>query len=141
MRPLTATRPKPLVKVAGKPLLDHSLDRLEAGCIEKVVINVQCLPDTLIAHVKARKSPMEILISDERDKLLETVGGLVKALPMLGDRPLLCANSDNIWIDGPQDSIEMLASHWDDEKMDALLLLVRSEEHTSELQSLMRISY
>src|SRR3546814_5509821 len=67
---------------------------------------------------------MEILISDERDKLLETGGGLVKALPMLGDRPFLCANSDNIWIDGPQDSIEMLASHWDDEKMDALLLLV-----------------
>src|SRR3546814_15442660 len=84
MRPLTATRPKPLVKVAGKPLLDHALDRLEAGGIEKVVINVHYLPDTLIAHVKARKSPMEILISDERDKLLETGGGLVKALPMLG---------------------------------------------------------
>jgi MurNAc alpha-1-phosphate uridylyltransferase len=113
-----------LVKVAGKPLLDHALDRLEAGGIQKTVVNVHYLPDTLIAHVRARKSPMEIVISDERDKLLETGGGLVKALPMLGEEPFICANSDNIWIDGPQDSIEMLSSHWDDEKMDALLLLV-----------------
>lgn len=124
MRPLTATRPKPLVKVVGKPLLDHALERLEAGGIKRAVVNVHYLPDALIAHVKARRSPMEILISDEREKLLETGGGLVKALPMLGDEPFICANSDNIWIDGPQDSIAMLSSHWDDEKMDALLLLV-----------------
>lgn len=124
MRPLTATRPKPLVKVAGKPLLDHALERLEAGGIEKTVVNVHYLPDALIAHVRGRKSPMDILISDERDKLLETGGGLVKAQPMLGDAPFICANSDNIWIDGPQDSIAMLAKHWDDAKMDALLLLV-----------------
>ncbi|HKX36404.1 MAG TPA: sugar phosphate nucleotidyltransferase, partial [Rhizorhapis sp.] len=77
MRPLTATRPKPLVKVAGKPLLDHALDRLEAGGIQKTVVNVHYLPDALIAHVRARKSPMELVISDERDKLLETGGGLV----------------------------------------------------------------
>lgn len=124
MRPLTATRPKPMVKVAGKPLIDHALERLEAGGIERTVVNVHYLPDALIAHVRARKSPMEILISDERAKLLETGGGLVRALPLLGDAPFICANSDNIWIDGPQDSIHMLGAHWDDEKMDALLLLV-----------------
>lgn len=124
MRPLTATRPKPLVKVAGKPLLDHALDRLEAGGIQKTVVNVHYLPDALIAHVRARKSSMDIVISDERDKLLETGGGLVKALPVLGEEPFICANSDNIWIDGPEDTIEMLGSHWNDEKMDALLLLV-----------------
>src|SRR3546814_18379202 len=101
-----------------------SSDLLEAGGIEKVVINVHYLPDTLIAHVKARKSPMEILISDERAKLLETGGGLVKALPMLGDRPFLCANSDNIRLDGPQSSIEILARHWDYGTMVAFLLLV-----------------
>ncbi|MCF8708018.1 nucleotidyltransferase family protein [Rhizorhapis sp. SPR117] len=124
MRPLTATRPKPLVRVAGKPLIDHALARLEAGGIERTVVNVHYLPDTLIAHVRARKTPMEILISDEREKLLETGGGLVRAMPLLGDAPFLCVNSDNIWIDGPQDSIAMLGSHWDDDKMDALLLLV-----------------
>src|SRR3546814_13088539 len=124
MRPLTATRPKPLVKVAGKPLLDHALDRLEAGGIEKVVINVHYLPDTLIAHVTARKRPMEILISDERDKLLETGGGLVTALPMLGARPFVCANSEHLWIHAPPDSTEMLARHWDEKNMEAILLLV-----------------
>lgn len=124
MRPLTATRPKPLVKVAGKALIDHALDRLEAGGITRMVINVHYLADTVAAHVKARKSPMEILISDERAKLLETGGGLMKAAPLLGDQPFVCANSDNIWIDGPRDSVRLLSSLWDDERMDALLLLV-----------------
>lgn len=124
MRPLTATRPKPLVRVAGRPLLDHALDKLEASGIERTIINVHYLPDTIIAHVKARKSPMEILISDERDKLLETGGGLMKAAPLLGDAPFLCANSDNLWIDGPCNSITLLAGLWDDARMDALLLMI-----------------
>ncbi|MEZ5656054.1 MAG: nucleotidyltransferase family protein [Sphingobium sp.] len=124
MRPLTATRPKPLVKVAGRPLMDHALDRLEAAGIERVIVNVHYLPDTIIAHMKARKSPMEVLISDERDKLLETGGGLMKAAALLGDEPFLCANSDNLWVDGPRDSIAMLADLWDDARMDALLLVV-----------------
>jgi len=124
MRPLTATRPKPLVRVAGKALMDHALDRLEAGGIERTIVNVHYLADTVIAHVKARRTPMEILISDERGKLLETGGGLMKAAPLLGDWPFLCANSDNIWIDGPQESISMLSGLWDDDRMDALLLLV-----------------
>lgn len=124
MRPLTATRPKPLVKVAGKALIDHALDRLEAGGIERVVVNVHYFADHVESHLKARKSPMDILISDERARLLETGGGLMKAAPLLGDKPFLCANSDNLWIDGPRDSIAMLADLWDDSRMDALLLVV-----------------
>ncbi|OYW88307.1 MAG: mannose-1-phosphate guanylyltransferase [Sphingobium sp. 32-64-5] len=124
MRPLTATRPKPLVRVAGAALMDHALARLETGGIGRTIVNVHYLADAVIAHVRARKSPMEILISDERDKLLETGGGLMKAAPLLGDAPFLCANSDNLWIDGPQESVAMLSELWDDARMDALLLLV-----------------
>lgn len=124
MRPLTATRPKPLVKVARKPLMDHALDRIEAAGLEKVVVNVHYLADTVEAHLRTRKGPMEIMVSDERERLLETGGGLMKAAPLLGDEPFLCANSDNLWIDGPRDSIAMLAELWDDARMDALLLVV-----------------
>lgn len=124
MRPLTATRPKPLVKVAGQPLMDHALDRLEAGGIRKVVVNVHYLADTVEAHLRARKSGAEFLISDERAKLLETGGGLVHAKPLLGDKPFVCANSDNLWIDGPQDTLALMQRHWDADRMDALLLLV-----------------
>ena len=124
MRPLTATRPKPLVKVAGKPLMDHALDRLEAGGIHKVVVNVHYLADTVEAHLKARRCGTEFIISDERGKLLETGGGLMKAKPLLGDRPFFCANSDNLWIDGPQETLGAMQRVWDAERMDALLLLV-----------------
>ncbi|MEJ7926613.1 nucleotidyltransferase family protein [Sphingobium sp. AN641] len=124
MRPLTATRPKPLVKVAGKPLIDHALDRLEAGGIRRAVINVHYLADTVEAHLRTRKSAMTHVISDERSKLLETGGGLVKAMPLLGHAPFFCVNSDNFWIDGPQDTLAMMRGLWDPERMDALLLLV-----------------
>lgn len=124
MRPLTATRPKPLVRVAGKALIDHALDKIEAAGIGRVIVNVHYLPDSVIAHLNARKSGAEYLISDERDKLLETGGGLMKAASLLGDQPFLCANSDNLWVDGPRDSILMLAELWDDAKMDALLLMI-----------------
>jgi len=124
MRPLTATRPKPLVKVAGKPLMDHALDRLEAGGIRKVVVNVHYLADTVEAHLRARKGDVEYLISDERGRLLETGGGLMKARPLLGDQPFLCANSDNLWIDGPQETLGAMQAIWDPARMDALLLLV-----------------
>ena len=124
MRPLTATRPKPLVRVAGKALIDHALDKIEAAGIGRVIVNVHYLPDSVIAHLNARKSGAEYLISDERAKLLETGGGLMKAAPLLGDQPFLCANSDNLWVDGPRDSILMLAELWDDAKMDALLLMI-----------------
>lgn len=124
MRPLTATRPKPLVKVAGKPLMDHALDRLEAGGIRKVVVNVHYLADTVEAHLKVRKGGLDFAISDERARLLETGGGLMHAKPLLGDAPFFCANSDNLWIDGPQETLGMMQQIWDPARMDALLLLV-----------------
>ena len=126
MRPLTATRPKPLVRVAGQALIAHALDRIEAAGIRRTIVNVHYLADAVEAHLEARakRTGAEYIVSDERDKLLETGGGLVKALPLIGDKPFLCANSDNIWIDGPVDSILSLAERWDGAEMDALLLLV-----------------
>ncbi|HEY1145330.1 MAG TPA: nucleotidyltransferase family protein [Allosphingosinicella sp.] len=124
MRPLTATRPKPLIEVAGKPLLDHCLDRLRIAGVTKAVVNVHYLADALEAHLKNRIHGIDIVISDERDGLLETGGGLVKALPLIDADPFLVVNSDNIWVDGPMDTLRLLAASWDDEKMDALLLLV-----------------
>jgi MurNAc alpha-1-phosphate uridylyltransferase len=123
MRPLTATRPKPLVEVAGKALIDHCLDRLRAAGIRKAVVNVHYLADSLEAHL-AKTNGIEIVISDERELLLETGGGLVRALPMIDCDPFLAVNSDNLWIDGPVDSLRLLASNWNDTRMDALLLLV-----------------
>ena len=122
MRPLTASQPKPMVRVAGKPLIDHALDRLSSAGVTKAVINVHYLADALEAHVKDRASPV-ITISDERDQLLETGGGMAKALPKLPD-PFFSLNADNIWLDGPRDAFHDLSRYWDPEVMDALLLLV-----------------
>jgi MurNAc alpha-1-phosphate uridylyltransferase len=125
MRPLTATRPKPLVKVAGKPLMDHALDRLAAGGIRKVVVNVHYLADTVEAHLQTHcNGVMQVAISDERRKLLETGGGLIHARDQLGDAPFFCANSDNLWVDGPQETLGMMRRIWNPDRMDALLLLV-----------------
>ena len=124
MRPLTATRPKPLVEVAGKALLDHVLDRLRAAGVERVVVNVHYLADALEAHLRTKAHGLEVAISDERDLLLETGGGLKKALPLIDCDPFLAVNSDNYWVDGPSDALKLLASHWDAEQMDCLLLLV-----------------
>ena len=124
MRPLTATRPKPLIEVAGKSLLDHALDRLRAAGVARAVVNVHYLADAVEAHLRNRVTGLEIAVSDERSRLLETGGGLVKALPLIDSDPFLVVNSDNLWIDGPVDSLRLLASGWDDERMDALLLLV-----------------
>jgi MurNAc alpha-1-phosphate uridylyltransferase len=124
MRPLTATRPKPLIEVGGKTLLDHVLERLSVAGVKKVVVNVHYLADALEAHLASRKHGLDVVISDERDLLMETGGGLVKAAPLIDCDPFLALNSDNLWIDGPADTIKLLASQWDDERMDALLLLV-----------------
>jgi len=124
MRPLTATRPKPLVEVAGKPLLDHVLDRLRAAGIGRVVVNVHYLADSLEAHLRRKASDLDVRISDERGLLLETGGGVKKALPLIPDDPFLIVNSDNLWVDGPVDAIHLLADRWDDDAMDALLLVV-----------------
>ncbi|MFC7537497.1 nucleotidyltransferase family protein [Sphingomonas sp. GCM10030256] len=124
MRPLTATRPKPLVEVAGKALLDHVLDRLRVAGVERVVVNVHYLADALEAHLRNHVQGLEVAVSDERDLLLETGGGLKRALPLIDCDPFLAVNSDNFWVDGPTDTLKLLASHWDAERMDALLLLV-----------------
>ncbi len=124
MRPLTATRPKPLVTVAGKTLLDHTVDHLRGAGVKRAVVNVHYLGDQIEAHLRARVKDMEVLISDERTQLMETGGGIVQARELIGDKPFLCVNSDNLWIDGPVDAIRQLAARWDDDRMDALLLLV-----------------
>jgi len=124
MRPLTETRPKPLVELAGKPLIDHVLDRLRAAGISKLVVNVHYLADSLEAHLATKAKDFAITISDERELLLETGGGLVQAAPLIDCDPFFVVNSDNFWIDGPADGLKLLASGWDDDKMDALLLLV-----------------
>ena len=122
MRPLTASQPKPLVRVAGKPLIDHTLDRLAEAGIARAVVNVHYLADALEAHVRDRAAP-RVTVSDERDRLLETGGGMLRALGQLPD-PFFCINSDNIWVDGPKDAFRDLSDAWDPARMDALLLLV-----------------
>lgn len=124
MRPLTATRPKPLVEVAGRTLLDHVFDRLRAGGVKRAVVNVHYLADALEAHLKNRVKGIDVVISDERGRLMETGGGIVQARDLIGDKPFLVVNSDNLWLDGPSDAIRMLAARWDDGTMDALLLMV-----------------
>ncbi|HEY8593363.1 MAG TPA: nucleotidyltransferase family protein [Sphingomicrobium sp.] len=124
MRPLTATKPKPLVEVGGKALLDHVLEKLRAAGVQRIVVNVHYLAGALEAHLKSRADGLEVAISDERDLLMETGGGLVKAAPLIDCDPFLALNSDNLWIDGPADALKLLASQWDGERMDALLLLV-----------------
>jgi MurNAc alpha-1-phosphate uridylyltransferase len=124
MRPLTATRPKPLIEVAGTTLLDHVLDHLRAAGVGRIVVNVHYFADSLEAHLKSRARDFDVVISDERDELLETGGGLMKAKALLRDDPFLCVNTDNFWVDGPVDGIRLLASHWNDTRMDALMLLV-----------------
>jgi MurNAc alpha-1-phosphate uridylyltransferase len=124
MRPLTASRPKPLIEVAGRPLIDHCLDRLRAAGVEKAVVNVHYFAGPLEAHLRNRVDGIEIIISDERKQLLETGGGLKRALPLIDADPFLAVNSDNLWIDGPLDTLRLLAADWDDSRMDALLLLV-----------------
>jgi MurNAc alpha-1-phosphate uridylyltransferase len=124
MRPLTATRPKPLVSVAGKALIDHALDRLRVAGVERVVINLHYLADALEAHLRTHGRGIEIILSDERGQLLETGGGATKALPLIGDDRFLLVNSDNLWVDGPVRAIDLLERQWDEATMDALLLLV-----------------
>jgi len=132
MRPLTATRPKPLIDVAGKPLLDHVLDRVSTAGVRKVVVNVHYLADAIEAHLASRDHGLEVAISDERKQLLETGGGLVHAADLIDSDPFLALNSDSLWVDGPADTLKLLAAHWNEDKMDALLLLVplaRAQNH------------
>lgn len=120
MRPLTDTRPKSLVEVAGRPLIDHVLDRLAEAGVSEAVVNVHHHADLLEAHLEGRVSP-KIMLSDERDRLLETGGGVGRALPRLGARPFLVLNSDAIWIEGAVPLLKRLHGAFDPDGMDALL--------------------
>jgi MurNAc alpha-1-phosphate uridylyltransferase len=127
MRPLTDTKPKPLVEVGGKTLLDHTLDRLAAAGVERAVVNVHYLADQIERHVAGRTRP-RIVISDERGVLLGTGGGVVKALPTLGNDPFFHLNSDSIWIEGTTPNLDRMAQAFDRSTMDALLLLAPTAE-------------
>ena len=122
MRPLTDRVPKPLIVIAGKPLIDHVLDRLAMASVETAIVNVHYLAGQIEAHLSPRKVP-RIVISDEREKLLDQGGGIAKALPLLGSEPFFLANTDAFWIAGPADNLGRLAATWDPEKMDILLLV------------------
>ncbi len=122
MRPLSLTRPKPLIEVAGKPLIDHMLDRLVAAGVTFAVVNVHYLGDMVAAHLKAR-TDIEIVISDERAALLDTGGGTVAALRHFDDEPFFSVNTDALFVDARGDALARLARSWDPERMDALMLL------------------
>ncbi|MFN3558347.1 MAG: N-acetylmuramate alpha-1-phosphate uridylyltransferase MurU [Brevundimonas sp.] len=126
MRPLTNDRPKALVEVAGRALIDHVLDRLAGAGVETAVVNVHWFADRLESHLAARGRGPEIVISDERETLLETGGGLKKAAPLLGNDPVFVANIDSVWVDRG-DALNQLARLWNPSIMDAALLLARRE--------------
>lgn len=122
MRPLTDKVPKPLVPLDGKPLLDHVLDRLAEASVKKAVVNVHYMADQIEDHLVERDSP-QIVISDERNALLDTGGGVALALPLLGSEPFFIHNSDSVWIEGPVPCLDAMAEAWDGEEMDTLMLL------------------
>jgi MurNAc alpha-1-phosphate uridylyltransferase len=126
MRPLTDDRPKALVEVGGRALIDHVLDRLAEGGVERAVVNVHWFADRLEAHLAARDRGPAIAISDERDALLETGGGLKKARPLLGAAPVVVANIDSVWTDRGN-ALDQLARLWNPSIMDAALLLATRE--------------
>jgi MurNAc alpha-1-phosphate uridylyltransferase len=129
MRPLTEKAPKPLVEVAGKPLIEHVLDKLADAGVETAVVNVHYLADMIEKKLAARKKP-RIVFSDERKLILNTGGGIAKALPLLGNAPFYLVNSDTMWIDGVRDNLSRLAENFDPARMDALLLLAPSAGST-----------
>jgi MurNAc alpha-1-phosphate uridylyltransferase len=122
MRPVTDTLPKPLVRVGGRALIDHALDRLAEAGIGSAVVNVHYLADLIEAHVRPRRRPT-VAISDERGALLETGGGIRKALPLLGAAPFLILNSDSLWIEAGMPNLLRLQGAWRPERMDILLLV------------------
>jgi MurNAc alpha-1-phosphate uridylyltransferase len=122
MRPFNGTIPKPLVKVGNKALIDYVLDRLAAAGVERAVVNVHHMADQIERHLAGRQRP-QVVFSDERDELLGTAGGIVNALPKLGEGPFFLVNSDTIWIDGVNSNLGRLAAAFDPARMDGLLLL------------------
>jgi N-acetyl-alpha-D-muramate 1-phosphate uridylyltransferase len=128
MRPLTLTRPKALVEVKDKALLDHVLDRFAAAGVRRAVVNIHHFADLMRDHLAVRSGAPDIRISDESDQVLETGGGLVKARAMLGSKPVFVSNIDAIWQDESIPELDRLKAGWDGGQMDALLLLARREQ-------------
>ena len=122
MRPLTNDRPKPLIEVGGRTLLDHAIDRFKAAGVKMIVVNVHYKADMIVAHLKKR-TDVEIRIQDERAKLLDTGGALKKALPHFAGEPFLTYNSDSIWLEGMGANLDRLIRRWTDAEMDCLMLL------------------
>ena len=127
MRPLTNDRPKALVEVGGRPLIDHMLDRLAAGGVTRAVVNLHAFADRLEAHLRAQTAPPALTFSDERAQALETGGGLKKAIPLLGPGPVWVANIDTIWIEHGASAVGAVAELWDPARMDVCLLLARTD--------------
>ncbi|WP_439499713.1 nucleotidyltransferase family protein [Bosea sp. (in: a-proteobacteria)] len=127
MRPITDRLPKPLVEIGGKAMLDHALDRLAEAGVEQAVVNVHHLAGQIEAHVAGRTRPL-VTISDERAQLLETGGGVKKALPLLGEAPFFHVNSDSLWSETGASNIAAMARAWSAPEMDMLLLLARRED-------------
>jgi N-acetyl-alpha-D-muramate 1-phosphate uridylyltransferase len=129
MRPITDTMPKPLVRIAGTTLLDRGLDALAGAGVEKAVVNVHYFPEQIVAHVASRRQP-KIVISDESGGLLDSAGGIVKALPELGEQPFYILNADTFWMDRGGSNLERLALAWDSARADILIMLARIESAT-----------
>jgi MurNAc alpha-1-phosphate uridylyltransferase len=125
MRPITDTMPKPLVKIGGRSMIDHMLDRFAEIGVRRAIVNVHYLADQLERHLAERTSP-QIIISDEREKLLDQGGGIKKALPLIGDAPFFICNTDAIWLEGARSNLARLAERWDAGAMDVLLLVAAS---------------
>lgn len=126
MRPLTDDRPKPLVTVAGRTLIDHSIDRLAAAGVTRIVVNVHYKAEMLRAHLDKRRD-VEIVYSNETEKLLDTGGGVVKAMPHFDGQAFFVLNSDSIWVEGASSVLSAMQRQWDDTRMDGLLLLADME--------------
>ncbi|MAW88538.1 MAG: mannose-1-phosphate guanylyltransferase [Phyllobacteriaceae bacterium] len=122
MRPLTDTTPKPLIEIAGRSLLDRGLDVLAAAGVTRAVVNAHWLGEQIIAHAPTRRD-IAITVSDERAELLDSAGGIVKALPLLGKDPFFILNADTFWLDGAVPALPSMAKAWDDATMDMILLL------------------
>ncbi len=124
MRPITDKIPKPMVKISGKTMIDSALDKLAAAGVKKAVVNSHYLYDVLESYLAQRKNPSpKIKISREQDVILETGGGIVKALPILGSKPFFSVNSDIVWIDAKKPALQRMLEKWNPEKMDVLMLL------------------
>ncbi len=124
MRPLTLHMPKPLIPLAGRPLIDHVLDRLAAAGVQTAIVNVHYFPEQLETHLAGRKGKRpEILVSDERALVLDTGGGAKKALPLLGHGPFFIHNADSVWSEGASPALSHMLRLWNPATMDCLLLL------------------